>query len=285
MPCPFPGMDPYIERPAIFPDFHDRFITYLSAALRPLLKPRYLPVLRDRLFVVEADRSMYPVVAVVERKRTAKREASAASTAVLAADSAVVFDLSREEIREPLLEIIEPAAGNRVVTAIELLSPDNKRSGDGQESYQAKRENYWSGGANLVEMDLLRTGDLTVRVSEEKLAGLPQWHYLVAVSRHWPLQQCLYAFALERRLPRIALPLAKDDKDITVDLQAVFARCWEEGPYPELLMYDGRPPGRLPAAETAWCYAQLTAAGLRGEAPASGVSQMRKRANGSAKRR
>ena len=29
MPSPFPGMDPYLENPEIFPDFHDSFITYL----------------------------------------------------------------------------------------------------------------------------------------------------------------------------------------------------------------------------------------------------------------
>ncbi len=34
MPSPFPGMDPFIEHPAIFPDFHDGFI----AALRELLQ-------------------------------------------------------------------------------------------------------------------------------------------------------------------------------------------------------------------------------------------------------
>ena len=31
MPCPFPGMDPYIERPAIWPDFHDSVIARFVA--------------------------------------------------------------------------------------------------------------------------------------------------------------------------------------------------------------------------------------------------------------
>ncbi|MCA9222727.1 MAG: DUF4058 family protein, partial [Planctomycetales bacterium] len=28
MRCPFPGMDPYLEQPEIWPDFHDRLITF-----------------------------------------------------------------------------------------------------------------------------------------------------------------------------------------------------------------------------------------------------------------
>lgn len=47
MPCPFPGMDPYIERPVIWPDFHDSLIIYTKAALQPLLRPRYLAVSED----------------------------------------------------------------------------------------------------------------------------------------------------------------------------------------------------------------------------------------------
>ena len=30
MPCPFPGMDPYLEDPAIWPDFHDRLIARIA---------------------------------------------------------------------------------------------------------------------------------------------------------------------------------------------------------------------------------------------------------------
>ena len=35
MPSPFPGMDPYLENPVLFPDLHDRMIAYLSEALHP----------------------------------------------------------------------------------------------------------------------------------------------------------------------------------------------------------------------------------------------------------
>jgi Protein of unknown function (DUF4058) len=39
MPSPFPGMDPFLENPGIFSDFHDSFITYLRENLQANLPP------------------------------------------------------------------------------------------------------------------------------------------------------------------------------------------------------------------------------------------------------
>ena len=137
-------MDPYIERPAIWPDFHDRFVTFLVGTLQPLLRPRYIALTQDRLYVVEADRPIRPDVSVV---RTSSRRTSGSATALLEADAPAVFELWRDEIREPLIHIIEPAADNRLVTAIEVLSPENKARGPGRTSYLRKRDEFWQGGA------------------------------------------------------------------------------------------------------------------------------------------
>ena len=79
----------------------------------------------------------------------------------------------------------------------------------------------------------------------------------MAVTRCWPSQQEVYAWPLERRLPRVAIPLADDDRDVSLDLQAAFTRCWDEGPYPELLHYDRPAPGELTATEEDWCSQRL----------------------------
>ncbi len=193
MPSPFPGMDPYIERPEIWPDFHNQLIASVKALLQPLLRPRYVALSEDRLFVVESDRPIRPDVAVL---RTSSNRPSAGATAVLEADAPAVFELWREEIRQPLLRIIEPAAGNRVITAIEVLSPDNKAAGPGRVSYLQKREEYWAAGTNLVEIDLLRAGQPTARLSAVQIAALEPWSYLVAVTRRWPSRHEVYAVPL-----------------------------------------------------------------------------------------
>jgi hypothetical protein len=247
-------MDPYLERSAIWPDFHDRLITHTGEALQPLLRPRYAALTQDRLYVVEHDRPIRPDVAVVETWAAG----GGSSTAVaLEPDSPLVVELLREEIRQPVLHIIEPGAGNRIVTAIEVLSPDNKVAGPGRDSYLHKQDELWQAGTNLVEIDLLRAGKPTVRVSHERLEELPVRRYLVAVSRCWPTRCELYAFELKQRLPRVGIPLAGKDPDVVLDLQAAFSRCWQAGPYPELLRYDGRPPGQLAEDEVNWCAAIL----------------------------
>ncbi len=262
MQCPFPGMDPYVERPAIWPDFHNRFISYLREVLQPTLRPRYAALGQERRYVVDSGRSIWPDVSIV---RTA---VDRGSTAVVAAqtDTPVIVELWREEIRQPLLYIIEPSAGNRIVTAIEVLSPDNKKSGPGRDSYLNKQEELWEAGAHLVEIDLLRMGRTTVRLAGDELDRLAPHDYLVAVTRCVPTRCELYGFALQQRLPRISIPLANGDPDVPLDLQSVFQRCWESGPYPELLQYDAAPPGELDEAAVAWCQQRLVAAGFtRGE--------------------
>ena len=253
MRCPFPGMDPYLERPEIWPDFHDSLITYIREALQPKLRPRYAALTQDRLYVVEHERSIRPDVSIV---RTHADHGGVATAVAVEPDQPLVFEVIEEEIREPVIHIVEPAAENRIVTAIEVLSPDNKTSGPGRESYLRKREELWRADSHLVEIDLLRDGKRLLRVSDERLEELPEWSYVVCVSRR-PAQCELYAFALEYRLPRIAIPLAHDDPDIVLDVQAVFTRCWEAGPYPELLRYDDVPPGSLTPEQTAWCRGTL----------------------------
>lgn len=104
---------------------------------------------------------------------------------LLQADTPAVFELWREEIREPLNLIIEPAAGNWLMTSIEVLSPTYKKPEEGRMEYIRKREEYWRGGVNLVEIDLPRAGDPTMRLSADKVAQHTRWHYFG--SCHAPL--------------------------------------------------------------------------------------------------
>jgi hypothetical protein len=258
MQCPFPGMDPYIERPAIWADFHDSLITEIRRELQPLLRPKYVALTQDRLYVVASKRSIWPDVSVVKPRPLQANGASA--VVVVEADEPTVFEIEDEEVREPYIEIIEPAAGNRLITSIEVLSPDNKASGAGRRKYLRKKREIRRGLANLVEIDLLRAGKPTFRLSADDLARLPTWRYLVAVRR--PRRQEVYAVALEKRLPRIRIPLTKNDADVPLDLQVAFTRVWQDGPYPELLHYNDPPPGVMSAAEIAWCAERIQKAGF-----------------------
>src|SRR6266436_8389369 len=53
VPCPFPGMDPYLEHPTLWPGVHNGLIAALQLALAPQLRPRYYIALEERVYVTE----------------------------------------------------------------------------------------------------------------------------------------------------------------------------------------------------------------------------------------
>ncbi|MCU0707695.1 MAG: DUF4058 family protein [Pirellula sp.] len=168
-------------------------------------------------------------------------------------DQTVWFE--SETVRQPYIEIIEPNSGNQVITAIEVLSPDNKTPGSGQRSYEQKQSELLASGVNLVEIDLLSTGKRTIPGLPD-LSNIPdavakdlQRRYLVTVSRMHPRFCELYGIDLSQRLPRVVIPLKPSDKDVTLDLQAAFHRCYDTGPYPQLLYYDQPSPSPLSETE------------------------------------
>ncbi|WP_207714125.1 DUF4058 family protein [Scytonema sp. UIC 10036] len=60
-------------------------------------------------------------------------------------------------VNERYLEVREIVT-DEVITVIELLSPKNKRSGDGRTAYEKKRRAILGSATHLVELDLLRGG-------------------------------------------------------------------------------------------------------------------------------
>lgn len=248
MPSPFPGMDPFLERTEIWPDFHDSMIAYIREALQPLLRPQYVALTQDRLFVVENHRPIRPDISVFETQPYFATASGGDTKAIepMEADTATsILEFQHDEIRQPYIQIIEPASGNRVITAIEVLSPDNKTLGAGQKAYRQKQEELWASGANLVEIDLWSAGVRTVLGNPDLTVDDLQRRYLVTVSRAEPTRCEFYGIDLPQRLPRVAIPLKPSDKDVTLDLPAIFQRCYDSGPYPQLLYYDKPAPAAL----------------------------------------
>lgn len=75
MPSPFPGPDPYLEQPALWPAVHQRLITYLADELNGLLPPRYVANIGERVCVGEAGpREVFvEVLALAEHGRVITR--------------------------------------------------------------------------------------------------------------------------------------------------------------------------------------------------------------------
>lgn len=81
------------------------------------------------------------------------------------------------------IEIIDPNSGNRVVTAIELLSPANKCTRADRRAYREKQREYIQGGVNLVEIDLIREGSFIVAIPEGLVPRECRAPYIICVRR------------------------------------------------------------------------------------------------------
>lgn len=53
MPSPFPGMDPYLEEPGLWPDVHTRIMTRVSDVLTEVLRPKYYVRIEERVYISE----------------------------------------------------------------------------------------------------------------------------------------------------------------------------------------------------------------------------------------
>ena len=233
----FPGMDPYLEHPQVWPDVHASFIVYLREYLRPLLGPRYIIAIETRVFV-EGPATDHPIIPDASVRPT-RPETSGETVALLEADPAVEVQVLPLEVEETYLTIRDRQSGQRIVTVLEVVSPTNKYAGSGRESYVAKQTEVRRSATHLVEIDLLRTGPHVVAVPEWAARQHGPYDYLVCVNRAEGLRDrfSLYPRLLCERLPRMRLPLAAPDPDIVLDIQAVLGRTYDAGGYAERLNY------------------------------------------------
>lgn len=243
MPSPFPGMDPFLESPAYFPSLHSSMITYMREWLQSRLPDPYFADISERLWVETTERQIEPDVDVIRQSRPAQNLGGTGAVAVALRSQPIVITVPHDEKREPFIEIRTRAGqGERLVTSIEILSHTNKTPGEkGRDLYvQKQREIIDSDKIHLVEIDLLRAGTHTTAVPRNRLirkASPLDYH---ACIHHFDKfeKYFVYAILMPERLPEIAVPLLPEDGSVNLDLQAVFDRSYDSGPYRRRIRYD-----------------------------------------------
>jgi hypothetical protein len=189
-------------------------------------------------------------------------EATAAGTGpgVLTAPAPVESTIVLEAPLELLSVELRTVQDLVLVTAIEILSPVNKRKGhDAQRAYLEKRRDLLRSAAHLVEIDLLRAGERPPLASP-----VPEAPYYVTVSRshHRPSVQ-VWPIQLWDRLPDVPIPLLRPDPDVPLALGELLATVYEEGGYDLLVDYAEPPPGPLSDAQAEWLDRWLSERGAR----------------------
>ena len=255
MPSPFPGIDPYLESPLYWQDFHERFLPYAAEVLQPQLPNRYRARIGERVILEAVERTIIPDLTVVQRPvppDIGGQTPGGPTGMALEVDAPTIFSAFPDELREAFVEIID-RVGQRVVTVIELLSPTNKTPGPGREQYVQKQHEVLRSSTNLVEIDLLHGGTHTVAVPHANLARHAPFHGLVSVWRAaQPQQYEVYFVRLQERLPRLRIPLLPDDYDVALDLPALYTRCYDAARYDLDLDYTQPPPVELSPTDRIW---------------------------------
>ena len=224
---PFPGMNPFIEAYK-WPPFHASMIIYLQEALVEQLPDGYYVEAETNLYLATEDASSdtphWPDVSILESNsgttgRTRNSEILTPPTAVRPQGNQAVKSLR-----------IFDSAANDLVTAIELLSPANKRN-PGLVAYRVKRTQYQLSRVNFVEIDLLRRGErpdpaaavspYVIQVFDAATSDLFEWSvdYLAT-------------------LPVIPVPLIPGTPPLVLQLQSVFDKTFALSSLGRRLRYD-----------------------------------------------
>ena len=250
MASPFPGMDPYLEDPAIWPDFHARFINYWCEQISDRLPGNYDARIGERVALVESlgesAKLVVPDVAIVRQESRPTSSGAAATLAELELEPVTLPLAAIEEYKEPYIEI-RFMPDRSLVAVLELLSPTNK-SGDGWNTYLLKRNAIFSQDFHLVELDLL-VGGRRMPLGKR----LPQGDYFAFVAHSQRRFNCdVYAWSVRQRLPVLPIPLKAPDADVRINLAEVFKQAYERGRYERCLRYAEPPRAPLSEADRKW---------------------------------
>jgi hypothetical protein len=265
MPSPFPGMDPYLESPDIWPDVHHELISGIRNALTPRLRPHYVARVELRVYVTDQDDPGIEVIIPDIRIETSpetgtkKVKPSNGMAIAIAEPEIIPFLVDDEiEIKEARLEI-RHRESDSLVGIIEVMSPTNKVRGSyGRSGFLKKKHEAIESEVHWIEIDLLRAG-----VPSVTRPPLKPSDYRVLMYRAPEQRGRYWRFGVRQPLPTIGIPLRGDDPDVPLDLSKVFSEAYDHGAYDLSVDYRKEPTPDLNEDDVAWADQLLRMSGSR----------------------
>ena len=245
MSSPLPGMNPFIEQPELWSEFHSRMIVAIADSLDELLSRNYRVAVEKRVYLSQDDEQI--LIGIPDVAVTAAPSPNLGRSSNLAVAEPQTVELPElTEFQERYLEIREGTTGI-VITTIELLSPKNKRTGEGRDAYLRKRQQVLSSATNFVEIDLLRGGHpLPVKGSTAS-----DYRILVSRSSDRPQAQ-LYGFNLGQEIPAFAVPLRDRDNEPLLQMQPLADQIYDKSRFELAIDYQQKLTPQLSRQEQIW---------------------------------
>jgi hypothetical protein len=240
-------MNPYLEQPGVWHDFHQRFVPRMGDALAAQIRPAYVTRIDDHIYIHELSADERVLVGRPDVSVSKSPDSGSPTTAgpAVVAPTYGRIPPAVDPIREPFIEIYDRET-RKVVTVIELLSPTNKTPGSDREQYLGKRNVLLASNTHVVEIDLLRGGQ------RAPVRDMPTCNYGMMVSRSYERPRVeLWPLALSDPLPTIPVPLRQGDADATLDLKRLFDEQYDAAGYEDYI-YQTQPVPPLGTKERVW---------------------------------
>lgn len=262
----FPGMDPYLEAPAIWRGFHHRLADEIADSLNPEIGPKYYADIEvhttfDEEISIGKPKPVVPDVAVLTpTQSTHVATMTAPPPAPIQNEAPVRRPVYTKPVTLRSVRVYVTDT-DELITSIEILSPYNKRR-PGLGEYRRKRSSIIKSNVHLVEIDLLRGGQ---RVgSEVQGPPLDDADYILLVNRGNDVNPGVYSDiwpgTLDKPLPTLPIPLDAPDPDVLLDMNATIRAVYERAAYTRRIDYrQPVPPPALRPAMMEWLAASLEA--------------------------
>jgi Protein of unknown function (DUF4058) len=249
---PFPGMDPWLEDPELWPDVHKSLVISIRDALAPMLRPSYFVQVESRKIELTGQDldELYRddgSLRTHDLPGSMPNPGGSLAEPMASLPYRVVVRLVKDEIEECFLTIQKLPKRNSV-TVIEVLSTTIKATNDARRDYLAKQRDLMRSSVNLVEIDLLRAGQ---RMSLGHV--LPQTDYRVVVSRPRPRKVAeVFGFNYRDAIPSISIPLSTGESEPSLDLNDILHALYERAGYDLSIDYCQPPHSPLRKEDRAW---------------------------------
>lgn len=246
---PFPGMDPYLEAPTIWPNVHTSLMNIFQEQLNPLLVPKYLAELETQVVIdrLDDDEPLTFVPDVSLTTASAQTPTAAAATAI--AEPVPIPMRVPMAVPTRLVSVyIRHRQNETLVAVLELLSPVNKRRGQGRTDYLEKRRTFLKTSVHLIEIDLLRAYP---RMPFDE--ALPAADYFVMLAKAGERPNCsVWPISVRQPLPTIPIPLLPPDPPVALDLGQALRTAYQRARYDLRVHYDRPPTPPLTGDNATW---------------------------------
>jgi len=226
-----------VEIAGLWAFFHKDWLLEMRTALRPQLPADYHLFVESESILISPDGGALPapILPDLSVARSESLRITPASGVSSAATPAVIEYVEEVEVDSKYSLLIRRAPENRIVAALEIVSPMNKDASSrmDREKYILKRDGYFEAGVSFLEIDALKNGP---RVLPPALARLAAFERNAWTAFHTHGQRRVRGCGWNHADPPPVVPWTIEvSLAVTVDFAATLKSASEFNRWPQLV--------------------------------------------------